>query len=173
MKTKDITYREEVRPSDHGQVRQLVDSSGFFSPEEITIAVELVEERLSKGSVSGYFFLFAELTGNVIGYTCFGPIPGTMYSYDIYWIVVHSNFRRLGIGKKLMAHSEDLIGKRGGRLIYLDTSSRDQYKTTRLFYLQCGYRKEAFMKDFYKPGDSKIIYVKAIDIGKYLENPKR
>jgi ribosomal protein S18 acetylase RimI-like enzyme len=158
----EITYREDLRPSDIEHILPLVESSGFFSPEEISIAIELIEERLSKGPQSGYFFLFAEFEGDIIGYTCFGPIPGTMHSYDIYWIVVHNNFRRMGIGKELMARTENLIGTQGGRLIYLDTSSQDLYKTTRMFYSKCGYRQEAFVKDFYKPGDGKIIYVKAI-----------
>ena len=158
----DITYRTDVRSSDRDDVRQLVESSGFFSVEEIDIAVELVEEQLSKGLQSGYHFLFGELTGRIIGYTCFGPVPATMSSYDIYWLAVHIDFRRLGIGKSLIAHTEELIEKQGGQRIYVETSSRDQYRTTRMFHRACGYREEAVLKDFYAPGDDKVIYVKAI-----------
>jgi ribosomal protein S18 acetylase RimI-like enzyme len=162
MKSKEITFREEVSTSDKDQIHQLVQASGFFSPEELRIAVELVEERLSDGKESGYYFLFAEQSVDIIGYTCFGPVPDTMNSYDIYWIVVHNDFRRLGIGKALIAMTEELIEQQGGRHIYIDTSSRNQYKSTRLFYSRCGYRKDAFVKDFYSPGDSKITYVKDI-----------
>jgi ribosomal protein S18 acetylase RimI-like enzyme len=162
MKSKEITFREEVSTSDKDQIHQLVQASGFFSPEELRIAVELVEERLSDGKESGYYFLFAEHSGDIIGYTCFGPVPDTMNSYDIYWIVVHNDFRRLGIGKALIAMTEELIEQQGGRHIYIDTSSRNQYKSTRLFYSQCGYRKDSFEKDFYNPGDSKITYIKDI-----------
>lgn len=158
----EMTYRTDVRPSDRNDVRQLVESSGFFSREEIDIAVELVEEHLSKGLQSGYHFLFAEQSGNVVGYTCFGPVPATLNSYDIYWLAVHTGFRRSGIGKSLIAHTEDLIAQQGGRHIYIETSSMDQYATTRLFHRACGYREEAVLKDFYKPGDDKIIYVKVI-----------
>ncbi len=159
----EITYREDVRTSDRDHVRQLAHSSGFFSKEEISIAVELVEERLSKGLQSGYYFLFAERSGNIIGYTCFGPIPGARNRYDLYWIVVHNDFRRLGAGKSLMARTEEIIRKLGGQRIYIDTSSRDQYRPTGLFYNACGYRQEAYLKDFYKRGDDKIIYLKNID----------
>ncbi|MBM4271608.1 MAG: GNAT family N-acetyltransferase [Deltaproteobacteria bacterium] len=162
MKDQIITYRSEVRPSDREHIRQLVEATGFFSPQEIDIAIELVEERLAKGNRSGYHFLFAELSGSIIGYTCFGPIPGTLHSHDLYWIVVHHSFRRLGIGKSLLAHTEELISDRGGWLIYTDTSSRDQYEATRRFYTDCGYRQEALLRDFYSPGDSKIIYVKTV-----------
>jgi len=41
-------------------VRGIVESSGFFSAEEVEIAVQLVQERLTKGIQSGYHFLFAE-----------------------------------------------------------------------------------------------------------------
>ena len=158
----EITYREDVRPSDRDHVQHLVHSSGFFSKEEIDIAVELVEERLSKGLQSGYHFLFGERSGDMIGYTCFGPIPGALNRYDLYWIVVHNDFRRLGTGKSLMARTEEIIQKLGGQRIYIDTSARDQYRPTGLFYDCCGYRKEAVLKDFYERGDDKIIYLKTI-----------
>jgi len=158
----EITYRTEVRPSDKDDIRILVESSGFFSLEEVEIAVELVEEHLLKGLQSGYHFLFAEQFTHVVGYTCFGPAPATMNSYDIYWLVVHTAFRRLGIGKSLLTHTEDLIKKQGGRRIYIETSSKDLYETTRRFYQANSYRQEAVLRDFYRPGDDKIIYVKAI-----------
>jgi D-alanine-D-alanine ligase len=158
----DITYRTDVSPSDRNDVRQIVESTGFFSEAEIGIAVELVEERLSRGLQSGYHFLFGELKDRIIGYTCFGPIPGAAKRYDLYWIVVHHDFRRAGIGKSLMVKTEEAIEKQGGERIYIDTSSRDQYRTTRLFYRSCGYQEEAVLKDFYGSGDDKVIYVKAI-----------
>lgn len=157
-------YRREVLPSDREQVRNIVAATGFFSAIETDIAVELVEETLTRGSVdSGYFFLFAEEDGEVIGYTCFGPILGTMTSYDLYWIVVHPRFHRRGVGRELLAQSERLIFRRGGRRIYIDTSSRPQYEATRAFYRAQGYREDAFLQDFYAPGDGKIIYAKAFD----------
>src|SRR5574340_353167 len=151
-------YRREVLPSDREQVRDLVAATGFFSAVETDIAVELVEEALARGSAaSGYFFLFAEEEGAVIGYTCFGPILGTLTSYDLYWIAVHPRFHRRGVGRELLAESERLIFRRGGRRVYIDTSSRPQYEATRAFYRAQGYREEACLQDFYAPGDGKII----------------
>lgn len=158
----NIVYREEVRSEDKEQVRAIVESSGFFSPAEVAIAIELVEERLTRGVESGYHFLFAEQAEQMIGYTCFGPIPGTKESYDLYWIAVHDRYRGAGIGKTLLAQSEQRIASFGGRRIYIETSSRGQYEPTRKFYCRCGYREEACLKDFYAPGDSKIIFVKIL-----------
>ncbi len=44
-----VVFREEVKPEDAENVRRIVESSGFFSPEEVQVAVELVEERLNRG----------------------------------------------------------------------------------------------------------------------------
>jgi D-alanine-D-alanine ligase len=155
-------FREEMSPEDRQAVGRLVRATGFFSEEEVGIAVELVEERMAKGDASGYFFLFAEEGDRLIGYACFGPIPGTVHSFDLYWIAVDPGEQGRGVGRKLIAMSETLIAKHGGMHVYADTSSRPQYEPTRAFYLSCGYVQEAFLADFYAPGDGKVIFVKLL-----------
>ncbi|MBM4312876.1 MAG: GNAT family N-acetyltransferase [Deltaproteobacteria bacterium] len=157
-----IGYRQAVREEDRDGVGRLVRSTGFFSKEECAIAVELVDESLARGSASGYFFLFAEEEKQLLGYTCFGPIPGSSHSFDLYWIVVDPRTQGQGLGRKLMAESERLMAEQGARRVYADTSSRDQYKPTRAFYLACEYVQEAFLADFYAPDDGKVIFVKVL-----------
>ena len=107
-----LKLREEPLPADVSTVRRLVADTEFFRDDEVEIAVELVQERLTRGAASGYEFLFGEHRGEVIGYTCFGPIPATQSSYDLYWIAVspraHSGrarppngFERPGLGRSL------------------------------------------------------------------------
>src|SRR5512139_1266753 len=152
------TWREEPQHSDLRRVREIVVSSGFFSRPEIAVAVELVQERLKKGAESGYHFLFAEKDKKVVGYSCFGPIPCTVESYDIYWIAVQEELRRSGLGVELLKKVEEKIKEMGGNRIYVETSSREQYEPTRLFYSRCGYRREATLENFYSHGDHKVIY---------------
>ncbi len=159
----ELTFRQETRQTDAQSIRELTASTGFFTDAEIDVAVELVEERLLKGESSGYYFLFAECEGRVVGYACFGPIPCTISSYDLYWIAVHNAFRGKGIGKVLMRKSEETIGSMGGQRVYIETSSRLQYDSTRRFYLACAYEEAAFFADFYAPGDGKVVYLKTLD----------
>jgi GNAT superfamily N-acetyltransferase len=158
-----IIYRSRVTHTDEQNVANIVQSTGFFSPDEIHIAVELVTERLQKGPESGYYFLFAESNRRTIGYSCFGPIPATKFSFDLYWIVVHDDWRGKGIGRRILEESEKAIKKLGGQRIYIETSGREQYRPTRSFYLSCGYKEEARLEDFYAPGDAKYFYVRALD----------
>jgi len=157
-----IMFRTEVKAEDRGIVRDIVSSSGFFSEEEVQIAVELVSERLKEKDKSGYNFLFAELHGKTVGYTCYGRIPGTVCSYDLYWIAVREGYRGKGAGRILLEKTEELISSMGGCRIYIETSSRRLYDLTRMFYKRCGYLEEAILKDYYSPGDDKVIYVKVL-----------
>lgn len=155
-------FRETVCDADRDRVREIVSSTGFFHAAEIDIAVELVAERLSRGPESGYFFVFLEDEGRVRGYTCFGPIPGTRESFDLYWIAVHRDRQGEGLGRILLARAEERIRQAGGRRLYAETSGRPQYRPTRRFYRRAGFRREARLRDFYAPGDDKLIFVKEL-----------
>ena len=158
---KSIKLRYEVVEDDIVKVREIVESTGFFYPAEIDVAVELVDERLRKGEASGYFFAFVELDGRTVGYSCYGPIACTINSYDIFWIAIHSDCQKHGFGKWLMSVTEELIFSCGGERIYVETSGRDHYLPTRRFYDRCGYQKVADLSHFYGPDDAKVIYLKA------------
>ncbi|MFA5480703.1 MAG: GNAT family N-acetyltransferase [Candidatus Muiribacteriota bacterium] len=158
-----IKFRHEVLESDIEKVYSIVKSTGFFREDEILIARELAEEAFSKGQkISGYNFIFAEIDGEVAGYTCYGEIPCTIGSYDLYWIAVDNSRRGSGIGKLLMEKTEYEIKKINGRMIYIETSNKPLYEPTKKFYLSCNYKIEVILKDFYAPQDDKIIYSKKI-----------
>jgi ribosomal protein S18 acetylase RimI-like enzyme len=157
-----LLFREQPVDSDIAVVASILKGSGFFNEEEQEIGVSLVTERLEKGEACGYFFQFAQRGDTVEGYTCFGPIPGTQSSYDLYWIAVDAKLRGKGIGKELLVQSEREIAKRGGTRVYIETSSTSLYVPTRSFYEKNGYFLEGQLKDYYAIGDDKLLYVKAL-----------
>ena len=157
-----VTLRDTLVPEDGERVRRLVDITGFFHPDEVDVAEELVVERLQKGDASGYHFVMADHYGRLAGYACFGPIPCTAASYDLYWIAVHPDFQGRGLGRRLLTEAERRIKALGGSRIYVDTSQRDQYASTRAFYENTGYNLETVLMDFYAAGDGKAIYCKPL-----------
>ena len=162
MNSTQIIFREKVKPEDIEHVREIVISTGFFYDFEIPVAVELVEAAVEEGDESGYFFIFVEMEGKTVSYSCYGPIAGTDAGYDLYWIVTHNDYRGLGIGKQLLDETHRVVKKRGGRYIIAETSSLEKYTPTRLFYEKNNYDRDATIKDFYMPGDDKVIYVKRL-----------
>lgn len=162
MYLSQLVFRETVKPVDIEHVREIVTSTGFFYDFEIPVAVELVEERVAEGEESRYFFLFVEMEGKTVSYSCYGPIAGTDAGFDLYWIATHNNYRGLGIGKKLLDEIHRIVKNLGGRYIIAETSSIDKYKPTREFYEKNNYDKDAVIRDFYTIGDDKVIYVKRL-----------
>lgn len=157
-----IEWRNEVATRDIGAVGHLVMASGVFSREEQGIAVELVQERLQRGAASGYEFLMAEQRGDLLGYTCFGRIPGTRSSYDLYWIAVSPARQHRGLGRQLMELTEQRIRAIGGTRVFVDTSSGTAYAPARAFYQRCGYTQEAVLRDYHAPGDNKVIFARTL-----------
>ncbi len=162
LKLEPVEWRAEVRPGDVAEVRRLVTESGMFSAAEVAIAVELVEERIAKGRLSTYDFVFAEADGELLGYACYGATPGTEITFDLYWIVVDSARRGRGLGQALLARVERDVARRGGEGLYADTSGTDGYAPTRAFYRKAGFETMAELPEFYRVGDAKIIYRKQI-----------
>lgn len=162
-KNNELTIRREVVESDLETVRSIIDSSGFFRKDEVEVAVELAGEALARGDASGYHFIFAEIDGQTLGFACFGPIPCTLGSYDLYWIAVHQDSRGKGIGQKLLKETEASVKQMNGRKIYIETSTMEKYEPTRGFYLSAGYEEAARFSDFYDVGDGKVVLVKNIE----------
>jgi ribosomal protein S18 acetylase RimI-like enzyme len=162
MTSEPRDFRYEPFDADRERVGQLVAATGFFRDDEVAVAVELVEERLAKGAASGYHFVFADVEGVTAGYACYGPIACTVWSYDLYWIAVDPAFQGRGLGRMLVTECERLISPAGGRRVYIETSGKPQYLPTRGFYERCGYALDVELAEFYGPGDSKVVYVKAL-----------
>jgi GNAT superfamily N-acetyltransferase len=147
-----ITWREEPQPSDMEHVREIVVSSGFFSEAEIEVAVELVQERLNKGIESGYHFLFAEKDREVAGYSCFGPIPCTVESYDIYWIAVQEELRGSGLGAFMLKPlHESSISRPVLFTAALDIARRQPSRTSTLPGMTKSFISECFDVDMIIP----------------------
>ena len=54
------------------------------------------------------------------------------------------------------------MARRGGRLLLIETSSKPNYAPTIEFYKRNGYHLEARIRDYYRPGDDKLIFAKEI-----------
>jgi ribosomal protein S18 acetylase RimI-like enzyme len=149
------------RADDIEPIRNILQSSGMFRPDEIEVAVELMEIVAHDPHQQDYvMYVSHDEGGRVDGYYCAGPTPMTRGTFDLYWIAVHPERQGQGIGKSLIEHCEQLVRSRQGRLMLVETSSQGKYEPTRKFYEKVGFREGARIANYYAPGDDLVIYTK-------------
>ena len=144
---------QPAKPEDRQGVLAVTANIDIFTDKEKDTVRELWDER-----ESGYNFLVARDGERILGYSCFGPRALTEGAYDWYWLAVDPSARWLGVGKALLRATESEVRARGGRLIILETSGMLAYEAPRTLYLTSGYKQEALIRDFYKPGDDLVIF---------------
>ena len=176
----------EISAADRPRVAEILRGSRVFSAAEVAVALELLDETLEergprneeavvrhRGSmpeaprprssvlVPDYLFLGAFTPEEVlVGYACWGPTPATDRTWDLYWIAVDTALQGAGIGTILLEEVERRLGGQHARMLIVETSSRSDYAATRGFYERRGYNETARVRDFYAPGDDRIIFLK-------------
>ncbi len=154
----------DMKNQDRDKLKNILFNTQNFSEEEKNVGLELIDIAISNPDQKDYYFRIAEEEDKVIGYYCIGKRALTDGVFDLYWIVVSPEARGKGVGTILLHDAENYVKKSNGRLILAETSSRDDYSLTRNFYKKNNYNELAIIKNFYKVGDSLIIF------GKYLNN---
>ncbi len=150
-------------PADRPAVAEIVSAVGNFKPVEVDTALELVDIFIQNPEQKDYRVVVAEdEQGRIRGYTCWGPVPLTLGAFDLYWIATHPDAHGLGFGRALMMFVEDRVREENGRLLVLETSSKESYGDTVRFYHRLGYEEVSRIRDFYDVGDDKLTFVKRL-----------
>src|SRR3989338_6322709 len=96
-------------------LKVILNASGMFRPEEIEVAIELMEIVTVDSHKEDYILYTAvDETENVVGYYCAGPTPMTAGTFDLYWIAVDPGIQGKGYGRQLLAHCEGVVKSRQG-----------------------------------------------------------
>jgi GNAT superfamily N-acetyltransferase len=153
-------------PDDREKISRLLRQGTVFNRGEIQVALEVIDKALNEAEKKDYqVFCAFDTDRNPSGFICFGPIPMTERCYDLYWIMVDEASSRKGVGGRLLGFMEECVAREGARRIYVETSSTAPYQAARAFYEKHGYQLVCSLKDFYREGDHKIIFMKEVRHG--------
>jgi ribosomal protein S18 acetylase RimI-like enzyme len=164
MPAADVTLRG-LRVEDRPSIARILESSGAFQDQEVAVGLELVDETLRPGPSTDYAWSIAEREGRVVGFACYGPVPLTSGTYDLYWIAVEPESRGSGVADKLDDAVSMAVRGLGGRWLLAETSSTAAYGPARAFYARRGYRLLGRIEDFYRTGDDRLTFGKRLDQG--------
>jgi len=160
-----LPKRHRIRPmipEDKAAVMEILNATPEFTTAEVIVAEELIDYYLSDPVGSGYLIEVAEVDSKVAGYICWGLTPLTEGTWDIYWIATAREKQGQGVGSALLDSAEAKIKQAGGRLAFIETSSKPGYEKTKGFYHARGYELICRIPDFYAPGDDKLILQKRL-----------
>ena len=157
-----LTLRTDVERRDQARIAEITTATDVFLASEIAVVDEVVDDRLTKGKYSDYQFLFVDEGEATLGYAIYSYNSITQSSWDLHWIAVDPECHGTGIGRLLLGEVESRCRAGGCTHLWVETAGRENYKRTRAFYVAMGYAIAAELKDYYAPGDSKIIFVKAL-----------
>jgi len=154
-----------LQPAHRSRIEAIVSATGVFTGDEVRVALEVFD------AADDYEFLGAFDGDVLVGYACFGATPSTDRTFDVYWIAVHPDAQRSGAGTMLMAAVEGAVAGRRARMLVIETSSRDDYAPTRRFYHKHGYTESARLRDFFAPGDDRVVFTKRVAVPAVLPQP--
>ena len=156
-----------AEPGDRERILAILVATGRFTQEEVECAIELVDIGITQPEKMDYFIHVADDgdapgDAEAEGYVCFGPTPLTDGVYDLYWIAVDPRRQGQGFGKLLLRFVENEVRSRNGRMLLIETSSKETYGSTIHFYESNGYEEISRIKDFYRVEDDKIVFCKQL-----------
>lgn len=144
------------------QAAAILEETGVFRPAEIDVALEVFDDYCDAPGADYWAVGALADRDELAGFAFYGPTPCTVDTWDLYWIAVRPHFQGTGIGRGLLERVEQHLGSVGARICLIETSSRNDYSTTRHFYTACGYREVARVPDFYDEGDDRVVYAKRL-----------
>jgi ribosomal protein S18 acetylase RimI-like enzyme len=160
----------KIRPAearDRDRIHEILVATARFTEEEVRCAMELVDEAHEQPEKGDYIVHVLEEPESgprkmVQGYVCYGPTPLTDGVFDLYWIAVDPKRQGQGIGQLLLRFVENEVRRQRGRMLLIETSSKESYAATLRFYERSGYDEISRIKDFYRIEDDKVVYCKKL-----------
>lgn len=159
-----MTKVRSLAEKDRARLLSILIRTRAFTSAEIDVAMELIDSVLKDPKQKDYQIdCLADDQDQVIGYICYGPVPMTEGTFDLYWIAVDPDLQEKGAGSKLLSFLDEVLKSEGGRLILADTSTVPQYEKTQRFYMKNGFKEVARVPDYYYPGNDRVTFWKKLD----------
>jgi ribosomal protein S18 acetylase RimI-like enzyme len=158
----------KIRPatiSDRPRILEVLTATARFTTQEIGWAMDLVDLGLDGRKEYDIEVLEDPDSGPnraVQGYVCFGPTPKSDGVFDLYWIAVDPREQGQGYGQLLLRFVENEVRRQNGRMLLIETSSKQSYAPTVRFYERAGYEEISRIKDFYRIEDDKVVFCKVL-----------
>ncbi|HVR41231.1 MAG TPA: N-acetyltransferase [Thermoanaerobaculia bacterium] len=158
----------KIRPAesrDRARIHEILVATARFTETELRWAMELVDLAFEHPDRDEYHVHVLEDPDSgprraIQGYVLFGQTPKTDDVFDLYWIAVDPRRQGQGFGQLLLRFVENEVRRQNGRMLLIETSSKESYAPTIRFYQRSGYEEISRIKDFYRIEHDKLVFCK-------------
>ncbi len=146
-----------VRQNDLPALKTVIKANDLFPPDMLD---EMIAGYFHKEDINEFWLTYENEKPVAIAY--YAPEKMTEGTWNLYLIAVHPDYQGQGVGTAMMNYIEEVLAKRGERVLLVETSGLASFEDTRKFYRKCGYEEEARIREFYQAGEDKIIFRKSL-----------
>jgi ribosomal protein S18 acetylase RimI-like enzyme len=147
--------------NDTNALLTLAEATGLFESDQIEELAQMLNQHFSD-EIDSPDLWFTDEDNEPVGVAYVAPERMTEGTWNLYLIAIHPDRQRQGRGAALLSHVEKILTERGERVLLVETSGLKDFEYVRAFYRKSGYDEEARIREFYKAGDDKIIFCKAL-----------
>lgn len=140
----------------------LAKATGLFQPDELEGFGGMMQMHLDPENEGDDCWVVDSDESGIRGAAYYAPEAFSEGVWNLYFIGVHPTAQGKGRGTALLKYVEKDLTERQERLLLIETSGVDGFELTRSFYRKNDYVEEARIRDFYKSGDDKVIFRKAL-----------
>ncbi|CAM9648100.1 unnamed protein product [Ectocarpus fasciculatus] len=147
-----------IRKQDLPALKSIIDGSDLFPSEMLD---DMTDGFLNKDAEEVWLARLGG-DGTPAGLVYAKPEMMTEGTWNALLLAVRPDVQRSGFGRELMASLESMLKGRGHRLLVVETAGSEDYAGARSFYESVGFEEEGRIRDFYQPGEDKVIYRKQL-----------
>jgi N-acetylglutamate synthase-like GNAT family acetyltransferase len=157
-KANCMTQIRKVTQRDIPALKEVLETLELFPAEMLD---DMISDYLINPESQDIWFTAVEKDKPIsIGYAA--PEQLTDGTYNLLALGVHSDIQSKGTGKQMVSYIENELREKGQRILIVETSSADAFASSRKFYEDLAYTKEAVIRDFWEEGDDKVVYWKKL-----------
>ena len=153
-----MTEIRNLLQHDLPHLKEVIDSCNLFPSELLD---DMLNDYLTNAQTNDIWLtLLVEQTP--VGVLYCAPERMTEGTSNLYLIAVHNKIQGIGLGTQFMNYLENILTLQAVRVLIVETSGLEEFEQTRRFYDKCNYHREAVIRDFYKEGESKVVFWKKL-----------
>jgi ribosomal protein S18 acetylase RimI-like enzyme len=150
-----------IKPEDIPDLQRVLDETVLFPSEMLP---SMLEQSLGV-EPNNAIWLVCETGRRAVGFCYTAAEALADGTWNMMAIAVLPALQGTGIGGIITHELEIQLRQRDARILIAETSSTGLYAGAREFYRKSGFAEEARIREFWGPGDDKIVFWKSLKTG--------